>query len=371
MPELLKGKIDERDHEKLQQVGIDLDENERSATFTLMNHDEVKSGKKSPGVELISIDKAVKKYPDIEKRYLWKLVKKGKDDYTRSTSESEKLSGYFIRVKKNHKAILPLQACFFIKAERFKQMVHNLIIMEEGSSLNIINGCASADYVKKGMHIGITEIYLEKDSYLSYTMIHDWSEEMEVRPRTGIRVDENATFISNYISIKRSKITQTFPQCHLIGKNSTGIFNSLIYAPEKSIFDVGASVRLDGKNSRAEVISRTISCGGYVIARGELIGNRKDIKAHLECSGMLLNEKGYIQAIPILEAHHPDVDMSHEASVGKIAEEEIHYLMARGIPREQAISLIVRGFLDTKILGLPESLEKEVEKTINMLDNAF
>jgi hypothetical protein len=119
------------------------------------------------------------------------------------------------------------------------------------------------------------------------------------------------------------------------------------------------------------VVSRTISGGGVVIARGELIGKKKDIKAHLECSGMLLNDQGKIQAIPILEARHPDVDMSHEASVGKIAEEEIYYLMTRGIAEEEAVSLIVRGFLDTKILGLPEYLEKEVEKTINMLEGAF
>lgn len=371
MSALLKEKIEKRDYEKLRQVGFDLDEKERSATFTLMNHDEVKAQKKAPGVELISIAKAVKKYPEIEKKYLWKLVKKNKDDYTRSAAEAKELAGYFIRVKKGHKAVLPLQACFFIKAERFKQMVHNVIIMEEGSSINIINGCASADYVNAGMHIGVTEIYLEKDSHLSYTMIHDWSEEVEVRPRTGIEVEDDATFISNYITIKRSKITQTAPYCLLKGKNSTGIFNSLIYAPEKSLYDVGATVLLDGKNSRAEVVSRTISGGGEVIARGQLIGNRKGIKAHLECSGMLLNDSGYIQAIPILEARHPDVDMSHEASVGKIAEEEIYYLMARGIPEEKAVSLIVRGFLDTKILGLPAFLEKEVEKTMDMLDNAI
>lgn len=370
MPELLKEKIDQKDHRKFQQVGIDLEEKERSATFTLMNHDEVKAQKKSPGVELLPISKALEVYPEIAHKYMWKLVKKDKDDFTRSAAESDKLAGYFIRVKEGHKAVLPLQACFYIKAERFKQMVHNVIIMEEGSSIDIINGCASADYVNAGMHIGVTEIYLEKDSRLSYTMIHDWSEEVEVRPRTGIQVESGGTFISNYISIKRSKITQTSPTCYLKGKNSTGLFNSLIYAPENSFYDIGASVHLDGEHSRAEVVSRTISGGGEVIARGELIGKRKHVKAHLECSGMLLNEKGLIQAIPILEARHPDVDMSHEASVGKIAEEEIYYLMARGIPEEKAISLIVRGFLDTKIFGLPAFLEKEVEKTMDMLDPA-
>lgn len=370
MSELLKKEIDKKDRTKLLNVGFDVEGKERSATYGIVNDKEIKPEIKVGGIELISISKAIEKHPEIVEKYLWKLVKKDKDEFTKSTFKVNP-HGYFIRVKKGHKAQLPLQACFFIKKERYEQRVHNLIIMEQGSSLNIINGCASADYVNAGLHIGITEIFLEKDSYLSYTMIHDWSNEVEVRPRTGILVQENGTFISNYISIKRSKITQTLPNCYLKGKDSTGIFNSLIYAPEHSIYDIGAKVILEGAGSKAEVISRTISGGGEIIARGELIGRKKGIRAHLECSGILLNKKGCIQAIPILEAHHPDVDMTHEASVGKIAEDEVYYLMSRGIAEEKAVSLIVRGFLDTKILGLPKYLEKEVEKTINLLDHAF
>jgi len=370
MSELLAKEIKREDRKKLLNVGFDLEEKHRSASYSVLNDKESKIRKKSAGIELLPINQALEKYPEIKKKYFWKLIKKNKDEFTQSASEV-KPAGYFIRVSRGHKAILPLQACFFIKTERFKQKVHNLIIMEEDSSLNILNGCVSADYVNEGMHIGVTEIYLKNNAFLSYTMIHDWSKDIEVRPRTAVDAQDGSTFISNYITIKKSKITQSFPTCHLKGKNSTGIFNSLVYAPEDSLYDIGARIILEGDNSRAEVISRTISGGGVVIARGELIGKKKHIKAHLECSGMLLNDKGKIQAIPILEAHHPDVDMSHEASVGKIAEEEIYYLMTRGISEEKAISLIVRGFLDTKILGLPEFLEKEVEKTVNMLEGAF
>jgi Fe-S cluster assembly scaffold protein SufB len=370
MSELLAKEINQKDRKKLLSVGFDPEEKHRSASYTVLNDKEIKMGKKTRGIELLPIGKALEKYPEIRKKYYWKLVKKNQDEFTRKVSESVP-AGYFIRVSRGHKAVLPLQACFFIKAERFRQKVHNLIVMEEDSSLNILNGCVSADYVNEGLHIGVTEIYLKKNSFLSYTMIHDWSKDVEVRPRTAIEAQDGSTFISNYITIKKSKITQSFPTCFLKGNRSTGIFNSLIYAPKNSLYDIGARVILEGNDSRAEVVSRTISGGGVVIARGELIGKKKDIKAHLECSGMLLNDQGKIQAIPILEARHPDVDMSHEASVGKIAEEEIYYLMTRGIAEEEAVSLIVRGFLDTKILGLPEYLEKEVEKTINMLEGAF
>jgi len=370
MPAVHEEEIEARDRKKLIQVGFDVEEKERVATFTLVNDREGRGTGRPRGVELLSLAEATKKYPEAVGKHLWKLVSKDKDGFTRAAAEARP-SGYFIRVREGHQAVLPLQACFFIKKERFKQRVHNLILMEKNASLNIINGCATADYVTEGQHVGVTEIYLDREATLSYTMIHDWSDEVEVRPRTGILVESGATFISNYISIKRSKITQTFPTCRLRGRNATGLFNSLIYAPEKSVYDVGARVLLEGMGSRAEVISRTISGGGKIVARGELIGMRKDIHAHLECSGMLLNDRGSIQAIPVLEAHHPDVNMSHEASVGKIAEEEIQYLMSRGIPQDRAVSLIVRGFLDTKILGLPPLLEEQVEKTIAMLEDAF
>ena len=370
MSKLSEAEIKPEDQKKLLGVGYDPKENQRSASYSVQNHRETRSRSHSRGIEILAVERALNTYPELGRSHFWKLIDPDKDDYTRSVAKAQPV-GYFIRVKKGHQAILPLQACFFIKEERFKQEVHNLIVMEPDSSLNIINGCASSDTVTAGTHIGVTEIYLKENARLSYTMIHDWSDEIEVRPRTAISVEKNGSFISNYISIKKSKITQTFPTCYLKGKNSSGVFNSLIFAPENSVYDIGAKVILEGNGSRAEVISRTISDGGKVIARGELVGKKQNIRAHLECSGMLLKKSGSIQAIPVLEACHPDVDMSHEASVGKIAEEEIYYLMSRGISEEKAISLIVRGFLDTKILGLPAHLENEVEKTIDLLDNAF
>lgn len=370
MSELFKEKITAEDKQKLLGVGFDPEEKEREGTFTLLDQQPLDAKIAGKGVELLPLAEAIGLYPELVKNYLWNLVQRDKDEYTEEVLLAEP-AGYFIRAKKGHHAVLPLQACFFIKADRFRQKVHNLIIMEEDSSLNIINGCASADYVHSGIHIGVTEIYIKKNASLSYTMIHDWSESVEVRPRTGIHVEDDGSFVSNYISIKQSKITQMFPVCQLRGKNSTGIFNSLIYAPPGSVYDLGAKVLLSGKGARAEVVSRAISGGGKMIARGELVGEKKGIKAHLECSGMLLNSQGSIQAIPILEARHPDVEMSHEASVGKIAEEEVHYLMSRGISEDMAISLIVRGFLDTKILGLPFSLEDEVKKTLDLLQNAI
>jgi Fe-S cluster assembly scaffold protein SufB len=142
-------------------------------------------------------------------------------------------------------------------------------------------------------------------------------------------------------------------------------YNSILFAHPGAHLDVGSRVILKARNSRAEVIARAVSAGGDIIARGHLKGEAQGIKAHLECRGLMVTERGLIHAIPELEGTIEGVDMSHEAAVGKIAKDEIEYLMARGLSQGEAQAAIVRGFLDTSIMGLPAELEKEVDKTIS------
>ncbi len=358
--------LKEEDKEKLESVGFSPDAQERAGSFILLDNTEAYSSSFEEGVSYYPLHVAVKELPWV-KELMWKLVDPERDEYTKLAYKAEP-RGYLIHVQKGKKVSMPLQACFFIKTTRLSQVVHNLIVIDEDASLHVINGCAAAAYVNAGRHIGITEIYVRKNAFLSYTMIHDWAEEVEVRPRTSILVEEGGTFISNYITIKKSKITQSYPEARLIGKGATAKFASLVFAPPRSIYDLGARIYLDAKGTKGEIISRSISGGGKVFARGHLIGNAKGIKAHMECDGLLLSKDGSIIAVPELEANEPEVEMSHEAAVGKIAEEEINYLMARGFSEEEAKALIIKGFLDTKILGLPEKLQREVDKTISLLD---
>ncbi len=130
--------------------------------------------------------------------------------------------------------------------------------------------------------------------------------------------------------------------------------------------DVGGRVFLRAKGSKAELVARAITRGGDIVTRGHMIGEVPGIKAHLECRGLILSEKGRIHAIPELEGKASGVDMSHEAAVGRIAEEEIQYLMARGLSSEEATSAIIRGFLDVEIKGIPERLKREIKKSISM-----
>jgi Fe-S cluster assembly scaffold protein SufB len=195
-------------------------------------------------------------------------------------------------------------------------------------------------------------------------MIHDWGEKINVRPRTVIRVEEGGTIISNYISLKPVGSLQMFPTTHLNGKGAVARFNSILVAGPGSFLDVGSRIVLNAPDTRAEIISRGISSGGSIIARGELVGKVAGIKAHLECNGLILND-GLMQAIPELSGYVPGVEMSHEAAVGKIDRQEIEYLMARGLEEEEAISTIVRGFLNVDIEGLPTDLKKKLDETIS------
>ncbi|RKZ33192.1 hypothetical protein DRQ33_04660 [bacterium] len=246
--------------------------------------------------------------------------------------------------------------------------MHNVIIIEDDVEFHIITGCAVASYANDGMHIGITELYIGKNATLSYTMIHDWAPGMVVRPRTGIQVEENGKFISNYISMRATKMTQMYPEARLIGENASARFTSLILSPDNSVYDLGARVYLSAAKSNAEIISRTISNGGDAIARGHIIAEAPGTRGHLECSGLFLTENGIIDAVPQLTAKLPDTDLSHEAAMGKIGEEKLEYLMARGLTRDQATQMIVRGFLDTGILGLPKQLQEEVQRNIELME---
>ncbi len=354
--------LDKEEILRLKKTGVDLDAKNRIGTFLQTNCGVVSCNCEVKGVEMLPITEALKSYDGL-KDYYWKLIDPDKDAFTRETRDHLD-NGYFIRAKAGQKVVYPLQTCLYIRNDKVAQRVHNIVVAEEGSELHIITGCTTHPHLTSGLHIGISEFYVKKDAKLIFTMVHNWAEEVYVRPRTAIVVEEGGTFLSNYVSLKGVKSVQAFPTCTLKGKGAIARFNSVIVAPEGSHIDTGSRIVLEAPETRGEIISRTISYGGHIVARGHLVGKAPEIKAHLECQGLMLAEKGVIHAIPELEAHVADVDMSHEAAVGKIAKEEIEYLMARGLSEEEATSTIVRGFLNVKIEGLPKELDEELQQAV-------
>ncbi len=359
-------RLSPEDQQVLLMTGIDPTGKQRYGSFFQKDHTVVHCRTDFEGAEIMSVTAARKKYDGL-KEYWGKLVPADKDVYTRRAEEHME-HGYYIRSLPGAQVRYPLQACLYLTEDKLAQDVHNIVIAEEASNLNIITGCATAPHVRSGLHVGVSEFYVKKGATLSFTMIHNWAEDMAVRPRSAVILEEGATYISNYICLVPARDLQMYPTAILKGKGSVATFHTVLLARPGSLMDVGSRVILQAAECRAEIISRAVSTGGKIIARGYISGEYPGVKAHLECKGLLLSKKGNIHAIPELEGKTLDLDMSHEAAVGKIAQEEIEYLMARGLSEQEATSLIIKGFLSLDIVGLPENLQNELQQMIDQTD---
>ncbi|MBN2468775.1 MAG: SufD family Fe-S cluster assembly protein [Deltaproteobacteria bacterium] len=358
--------ISPEDQKVLLMTGVDPMGKERSGSFFQKDHSVIHCTANFEGAEIMSASEARKKYHGLTE-YWGKAVPVDKDIYTKRAEEHQE-HGYYVRSLPGAQVYYPLQACLYLTEDRLAQDVHNIIIAEEGSSLNLITGCATAPGVRSGLHVGVSEFYVKKGATVSFTMIHNWAEEMAVRPRSAVIVEEGGKFISNYVCLVPARDLQMYPTAILKGKGAVATFNSVLLAKPGSYMDVGSRVILQQEGCRAEIIARTVSTGGTIISRGHLRGEHRGIKAHLECKGLLLSDTGVIHAIPELEGTTSDLEMSHEAAVGKIAQEEVEYLMARGLSEQEATALIIKGFLSLDIVGLPPSLKKDLEHLIEQTE---
>jgi len=349
--------------EQMTQVGVVLDgSRQRSGTIIQMDHSVIHSLAQQEGIEVMSTNQALAKH-DWLSDYWWQAVAVDADKYTAHV-ELHQGDGYFIRALPGSKTIYPVQACLYLAKNKLAQNVHNIIIAEENSELHIITGCATSVREEPGLHLGVSEFYVKKGAKITFTMIHSWTPNIAVRPRSGIIVEEDGLFLSNYVIMKPAKSLQMYPVARCVGKNATVRFNSILVTPPGSTMDVGSKVFLNAEGARTEIISRVITTGGNIIARGYIEGSAPEVKGHLECRGLILQGEGLIHAIPELKGNLAGIDLSHEAAVGKIAEEEVEYLMARGLTRTEATATIIRGFLRVDIEGLPPQLNAELQRAV-------
>jgi Fe-S cluster assembly scaffold protein SufB len=355
-----------------QKVGLETDESKRSGTYVHLNQETIAAKVNElyeDKIELMDIKSALKKYPWLEE-YRWKLVDKNKDEYTKKVAEDYS-GGYFMRIFKGAEIDFPLQSCLMITQKNLEQKVHNIIIAEEDSKAHIITSCLQHYNVPNATHMGISEIYVKKGATLNFTMIHQWSEQTIVRPRSATLIEDKATFVSNYVCMTPVRDVQMYPVAYCTGNESRVSFNSIVYGHKNSLLDLGSKAVLTGKDSKAEMISRAIAReGSKLIIRALVEGDNAECKGHLECRGLLLDNDAFLQSIPELIAKKKGVEITHEAAVGKISEKEITYLMTRKLSRDQAVSLIIRGFMDVGILGLPDSLNKEIKTIVDTSANA-
>ena len=360
--------LDEKEIEHLKSLGLD-EALPREGRFLQVDGKAIFCRKEVEGVEILPIKQALKEYNWL-KNYYWKLLSPKRDELNRIVYENLD-DGYFVRVLPGYKLVYPIQACLYIHTEKFAQKVHNIVIVEKDAELNLITSCAVSPHVSSAFHLGVSEYYIKEGGKLTFTMLHSWTSETIVRPKTGVLVEKNGLFVSTYVSLFPVKSIKTSPVCRLVGEGARASFATIIVNHPDSLIDVGGEVFLEAPNTRTELISRTVVYGGENIAKGKIVAKAPKVKGHLECQGLMLGSQGLMRAIPELDSYYPDVELTHEAAVGKIAREEVEYLMARGLSEDEATSLIVKGFLSVKIEGIPPSLQKEIDKTLELASTGF
>ncbi len=358
-------KLPEKYKKDVLNVGVEPTGAGRAGTFLQIDQSNVCTNCGAESIELMNMKDALEKH-DWLNDYMWKAVAVDADKYTAETALRES-GGYFIRSLPGSKEVFPIQACMFIGGTDVAQTVHNIIIAEENSELHIITGCTTGSDIQRALHVGVSEFYLKKGAKITFTMVHNWAEQVEVRPRTGVILDDNSTYISNYILTSPVRTIQTYPTAYCRGENSRALFQAILGGQKDSILDTGSRTILTGRNSSTEMITRAVSKDqSQVYTRGDLVGRSPEVKGHLECMGLVLSDESAIYSVPELEGSATNLELSHEAAVGKIAEEEVQYLMSRGLTEDEAASMIVRGFLSMDITGLPPELAAETKKMLDM-----
>jgi len=337
----------------MESVGVDPKERDRSGSYYQVDNIAVYLSSRYKGLVVKSISEALEDEDILN--YYWRAIPVDLDKYTATAFLYER-DGYYIEVKDNVDIPTPIQACLLLRSPSLIQVPHNIVVVGEGAKLHVLTGCTVARE-NPGIHIGVSEFYVKRGGLLTFTMIHSWSRGIHVRPRTSVYVDDGGVFVSQYITTSLVDSIQAYPTDHLVGENSSAYLSSIIVGRDSSHIDVGGAIELKASGSSGEVISRVISMDeSRVVSRGRIIGLARGVKGHIECRGLIFSDRSYIDAVPELEARAYDVQLTHEAAVGRIAEEEILYLMARGFTEDEARSIVVRGFLQPKLPILPRQL---------------
>jgi Fe-S cluster assembly scaffold protein SufB len=347
-------------------VGVDLEAGDRAGTFLQVDQSVVarRVGARFGGrVEILPTLDALEA-PWVSER-LWSLVAPDADKYT-AAAALHPTGGYCLRVRRGERLEEPVQACLLIAETALSQNVHNVVVVEEGAAVHVVTGC-SVNRAAGGLHIGVSEFFVGRNASLTFTMIHRWAPGLHVRPRTAVTVEEGGAYVSNYLLLGEVGSLQMYPLTLLRGAGARARFQAVLCGRGDSVIDIGTRVVHEGAGSASETVTRTIGADrSRTWARGQLVARTNRCRARLECRGMLVSTEAAIIAIPELEADGvPQAELSHEAAISPIAEEEVAYLMARGLDREDALAAITRGFLNVALLGLPPAIARSVDEVLS------
>ena len=320
------------------------------------------------GVVFEDCDEAVKKYPELVKKYFMSsCVPIGLHKFS-ALHAAVWSGGTFIYVPKGVKVTMPLQAYFRMNARRGGQFEHTLIIIDEGAEVQYIEGCSAPQYTENSLHAGCVEIHVLKGARARYSSVENWSRNTYNlnTKRAVIYEDGVMEWVNGNLG---SCVTMLYPCSVLIGDRSKQDFIGIAFAGKDQNQDTGNKVIHIGKNTSSTITSKSISKDGGITSYRGLLSVKKGATGALssvECDALMMDSKSKSNTFPFMDIKENSVDIAHEAKVGRISQEQIFYLMSRGLSEEQATQLIVSGFIEPIVKELPLEYAVELNRLIQL-----
>jgi Fe-S cluster assembly protein SufB len=319
------------------------------------------------GVIFCDTDTAVKEHPDLLRKYFGKVIPP-EDNKFAALNSAVWSGGSFIYVPPNVKIDLPLQAYFRINAENIGQFERTLIIADEGSEVHYIEGCTAPVYTTESLHSAVVELIAKKNAKIRYTTIQNWSKDVYnlVTKRAYAYENARVEWVDGNLG---SKLTMKYPGVYMLGRNAHAEVISIAFAGSDQHQDAGAKAVHLAPDTTSRITSKSVSKqSGRTTYRGLLhvAKGATNVKSNVRCDALLLDETSRTDTYPYVEVNEDDATISHEATVGKIGEDQIFYIMSRGFSESDALSLIVGGFIEPFTKELPMEYAVELNRLVKL-----
>lgn len=319
------------------------------------------------GVIYVDTDTALREHPELFKKYFGTVVPNDDNKYA-ALNSAVWSGGSFIYVPKGVRVPKPLQSYFRINSDQMGQFERTLIIVDEGAYVNYVEGCTAPIYKRDSLHAANVEIIVEKGGTCRYTTIQNWSTNVInlVTKRSHVYADGHMEWIDGNIG---SNVNMKYPSCILLGERAKGTTISVAFAGKGQWQDAGARMIHLAPNTTSNIISKSIARGGGAVNyRGKVLfgKNAKGARSNIECDTILLDGISTSDTIPINVVRNSDVFLQHEATVSKISEDQLFYLMSRGLTEEEATEMIVMGFIEPFAKELPMEYAVELNQLIKL-----
>jgi len=319
------------------------------------------------GVIFLDMDSGLREYPEIVRQHFGTVVSPNDNKFA-ALNSAVWSGGSFIYVPKGVRVDIPLQAYFRINAENMGQFERTLIIADEGSFVHYIEGCTAPIYSSDSLHAAVVELIARPGATIRYTTVQNWSKNVYNLVTKRAFAYEGATveWIDGNLG---SKVTMKYPAIYLMGQGARGEILSIAFAGRGQVLDAGGKVVHMAPNTTSTVTSKSISKdGGRASYRGllKVHDGAKGAKSNVRCDALLLDERSRTDTYPYIEIDEDNVEIGHEATVSKIGEEQLFYLMSRGISENDAIMMIVNGFIEPFTKELPMEYAVELNRLIQL-----